>query len=319
VLGRFISPDPIVPDPGNPQSLNRYSYVGNNPVNLTDPSGHSWLSKFFHRAMEPVLRVVVPIVTVVVSIAAAVTQQYWAIPIIAAAGSAAETALNHGNAAQILESAGIGAGAAGLALGVGWAANATLASITSPALAEFGSTVAAAGVGGFAQGTGQARVMGASWSEAFRSGYQTAAIAGGATALTLFARATYLEIVHYEPDPMPGGAAVGKGALDYPVEGANNVGEWTRSPNSPGFFEEGGQVSRLFNRILGVNATAGFHDVMQVELERLGGEMLRNVLNVPGMPVAAAVSYPAMVSRDPNLAVDMSYLTERARSRGPRD
>ena len=30
-IGRFVSPDPIVPDPFNPQSLNRYGYVYNNP------------------------------------------------------------------------------------------------------------------------------------------------------------------------------------------------------------------------------------------------------------------------------------------------
>ena len=39
-LGRFIQPDAIVPDPGDPQSLNRYSYVGNNPLRYVDPSGH---------------------------------------------------------------------------------------------------------------------------------------------------------------------------------------------------------------------------------------------------------------------------------------
>jgi RHS repeat-associated protein len=39
VLGQFISPDSIVPRPGDPQSLNRYSYVRNNPVRLVDPSG----------------------------------------------------------------------------------------------------------------------------------------------------------------------------------------------------------------------------------------------------------------------------------------
>ncbi len=37
--GRFIQPDTIVPDPGDPQSLNRYSYAANNPVRYTDPSG----------------------------------------------------------------------------------------------------------------------------------------------------------------------------------------------------------------------------------------------------------------------------------------
>ena len=40
LLGRFVQADTIVPEPGNPQSLNRYSYVENNPVRYTDPSGH---------------------------------------------------------------------------------------------------------------------------------------------------------------------------------------------------------------------------------------------------------------------------------------
>ncbi|MCB8920668.1 MAG: hypothetical protein H6662_03705 [Ardenticatenaceae bacterium] len=37
---RMASPDSIIPDPSNPQSFNRYSYVHNNPVNLVDPTGH---------------------------------------------------------------------------------------------------------------------------------------------------------------------------------------------------------------------------------------------------------------------------------------
>ncbi|MDY7079681.1 MAG: RHS repeat-associated core domain-containing protein [Chloroflexota bacterium] len=40
-LGRFISADTIVPEPGNPQSLNRYSYVSGNPLRYIDPSGHA--------------------------------------------------------------------------------------------------------------------------------------------------------------------------------------------------------------------------------------------------------------------------------------
>ena len=38
-LGRFIQPDPTVPDPTDSQSLNRYSYCRNNPLNETDPTG----------------------------------------------------------------------------------------------------------------------------------------------------------------------------------------------------------------------------------------------------------------------------------------
>jgi RHS repeat-associated protein len=38
-LARFSSPDPIPGNAGDPQSLNRYSYVRNTPVIFTDPSG----------------------------------------------------------------------------------------------------------------------------------------------------------------------------------------------------------------------------------------------------------------------------------------
>jgi len=39
-LGRFLQADTLVPNPGNPQSLNRYAYTLNNPLRYTDPSGH---------------------------------------------------------------------------------------------------------------------------------------------------------------------------------------------------------------------------------------------------------------------------------------
>ena len=39
-VGRFISADTIVPDSGNPQTYNRYSYTLNSPTNFTDPTGH---------------------------------------------------------------------------------------------------------------------------------------------------------------------------------------------------------------------------------------------------------------------------------------
>jgi len=39
-IGRFISADTFGAKLGNPQSLNRYSYVLNNPLRYVDPSGH---------------------------------------------------------------------------------------------------------------------------------------------------------------------------------------------------------------------------------------------------------------------------------------
>jgi RHS repeat-associated protein len=40
-LGRWLNADTIVPDPANPQSLNRYSYVYNNSLKHIDSSGHT--------------------------------------------------------------------------------------------------------------------------------------------------------------------------------------------------------------------------------------------------------------------------------------
>ncbi len=39
-IGRFISPDSVVPNAYNPVGLNRYAYSNNNPVRFNDPSGH---------------------------------------------------------------------------------------------------------------------------------------------------------------------------------------------------------------------------------------------------------------------------------------
>jgi len=55
-LGRFISADTIVPDPRNPQELNRYTYALNNPLIHTDPTGHFSfnISKFLRRSLGPI-------------------------------------------------------------------------------------------------------------------------------------------------------------------------------------------------------------------------------------------------------------------------
>jgi RHS repeat-associated protein len=38
-MGRFMTPDPLGGHTEDPQTLNRYAYVRNNPLNLTDPTG----------------------------------------------------------------------------------------------------------------------------------------------------------------------------------------------------------------------------------------------------------------------------------------
>jgi RHS repeat-associated protein len=38
--GRFISPDPTVPDPNNTQAYNRYMFVEGNPISYIDANGY---------------------------------------------------------------------------------------------------------------------------------------------------------------------------------------------------------------------------------------------------------------------------------------
>jgi hypothetical protein len=59
VIGRFLQADPIIQAPGNAQSHNRYSYVLNNPLSFTDPSGFSWWTKW----RKPIIGLVAGIVT----------------------------------------------------------------------------------------------------------------------------------------------------------------------------------------------------------------------------------------------------------------
>ena len=64
-IGRFLQADPFIQAPYDGQNYNRYSYVMNNPLSLTDPSGFSWWTRW----RRPIL-----------AIAAAVTMQFYVMP-----------------------------------------------------------------------------------------------------------------------------------------------------------------------------------------------------------------------------------------------
>ena len=51
--GRFLSPDQLDGDISDPQTLNRYAYVRDNPVNLTDPSGQFLCGSIVVSCAEP--------------------------------------------------------------------------------------------------------------------------------------------------------------------------------------------------------------------------------------------------------------------------
>ena len=51
-LGRFVQADTEISDLSNPQSYNRYSYVLNNPLRYTDPTGHNIFSDWWSATKE---------------------------------------------------------------------------------------------------------------------------------------------------------------------------------------------------------------------------------------------------------------------------
>jgi len=107
------------------------------------------------------------------------------------------------------------------------------------------------------------------------------------SALSFAAATIYKNVVGYEVTIESGGEAVQKGFSSPPVKGANNIGTQGEALDSSGLFNEGGVVSRAVNKIAGINAIAGMHDVFQTSLPGVS----RDILNIPGMPVAAVFTY----------------------------
>lgn len=57
LIGSFLSPDPLVRSMSSPQSFNRYSYVENNPLRYTDPSGYSLKGLFKNKWFRAIITI----------------------------------------------------------------------------------------------------------------------------------------------------------------------------------------------------------------------------------------------------------------------
>jgi len=67
-LGRFITADPTIQHPTDPQDFNRYAYARNNPIVFTDPTGFGFWKSFF-KALAVVAVVVVVVIAVYLVVA----------------------------------------------------------------------------------------------------------------------------------------------------------------------------------------------------------------------------------------------------------
>ena len=76
LLGRMLSADPHIQSPTNLQNYNRYSYVTNNPLSMTDPSGFFFkklfkkIGKFFKKFAVAIVTFAIATVTLGVGIPA---------------------------------------------------------------------------------------------------------------------------------------------------------------------------------------------------------------------------------------------------------
>jgi RHS repeat-associated protein len=60
ITGRFLQADPIIQSAYDGQNYNRYSYVMNNPLSYTDPTGFSWWTKWRKTVFAVVAAIAVP-------------------------------------------------------------------------------------------------------------------------------------------------------------------------------------------------------------------------------------------------------------------
>lgn len=94
-IGRFITADPTIQHPYDPQDLNRFSYCRNNPLNLIDPTGLGWWKNFWNKIFKPLISAVAAIVAVwlVPSFTPLIIQYgFWTVAGTAAVSAAGATA-----------------------------------------------------------------------------------------------------------------------------------------------------------------------------------------------------------------------------------
>jgi RHS repeat-associated protein len=324
-LGRFASADPFIQQTTNSQSLNRYSYVMNQPLTLTDPSGFFSLGDLLNpfsrkNPLSPAstigryllaFPVVAPLIGALggppsialtyysnkvndrlmvqyplLADAEIVAACYWGGPWGCAGASAHVTRINGGSLKDILVAAAV-------------------AYVGSEISAHYGDTYSFerlavesvfGGVTSYAEGGD------------FRRGFW---ISFGTNASAWI----YQAYVKYDATYESGGDAVRK--LDDktpPQEGANNFGLIKKIGDNGPFktCSEGDGCSRFFNDIPGMNAIAGMHDMMMTSVRGTWG----TIFNVPLMPPAALISAAAVVGAQPGWTQWYLVVSERRRDGG---
>jgi len=330
-LGRFLSADPFVQYKQNLQSFNRYSYVLNNPLSFTDPSGyfiHDEVWDFVTETADDIAQGVNDYFDDVgdfldengrTIVAIAITAAMPGNPI--AAGFLSSLVASGGD----LRAAVIGGITAGAFSGVGDISGAWGASSKVLAHGMVGGVSSVMNGGAFKAGFISAAVMqSANLNGAFAKGgnpianVMKSAIVGGTVSVVsggkfangaktfAFLRmvgesADYYErTVGYKANILPGENIPGKTTYEFdPATGQQNPE--TRRMNVVGdndltsFCRQGSACSKALNLIPLVSPTAGLHDAWFNMPAEIGGLELTTINNVGTMLPAAAISTGALL------------------------
>lgn len=286
-LGRFLQADPLIDGVASTQGFNRYSYLGNNPLNATDPTG------LFKLSFKNILKIVVAVVLVVVTYGAAMSylmttaafgcSAAGAMTAAALSGAAAGfvggtamAAMNGANFKDSVKTGLKGAVTGAITAGFGSWANAG----TTGGWVDMAERVAISSAGGCAAG----EVSGGSCSKG-------AKLAAAAQVLSIgIEKFTTHKPTYKTPDS--------KGAVykmedklidadlcptcDVSSANVNNVGQATKTfdpdmvgsavpTDKLGLMSEGGAASRALASIPGFNSGGVTHDIFVGYVERATG------------------------------------------------
>jgi RHS repeat-associated protein len=294
-IGRFLQADPFIDGVRNTQGYNRYSYVQNNPLNATDPSGFSAWTKFRDKWLKPIVAVVLTVVTYGAASAylgltslACSASGYVAIGALSGAaagfvGGAAMAAMNGASFKDSMKSGFKGAASGALFGGV---------------TGFYGDTwntgrVLANGIAGGASSD----MNGGSFKEGFRLSVALSVV-----------RLYYNKIMKYDVTWKGGEYTTKDGLYDeaygvpeyQQVFGTNDqklIGNFWKD-----FWKQGGALSNAANKVPGMNSLARLHDQYQIGFGSPDGWM-RTWLNVPAMIPATLASYGALIETIPAYSV----------------
>ncbi len=313
LLGRFLTPDTIVQFPYSSQGLNRYAYVHNNPLSFTDPSGQG-LGKKLRKAVQRVAKWGERVIekakdsqavrTVVAVVAAYYTFNWvdnWATWAAIDSGATTTAAIATGNVVGGAASGFVAGGIAG-----GNLKSAFYGGVTGGIFGGVSSYTRNWNDFGRISARGFTGGVTADWQGGdFRTGF----IYSGTSATASWG---YQKFVGYMTDPRAGEGIAPRGPDDPPPPLVNTIGTQVE-PLKPGMWDylfsakEGSLLSQTLNLVPGINAVSKFHDNIIIRFEQ--DTLMRDwVMNVPTMPMAAMITYGALLDGPlaTQLAVDRS-------------